>query len=1108
MHMNAKRSRGLRTHVQRAGARHRRCLATPWLRRACVPVMVGVGVLLGVGGVASASAATSFSVPGDANLYAAGSSTPPDPASFGQGAGVLPIAIPIPANTAAVSLSGVTGTVSVNDNGGCPYVGADGDPPPGCANSGLRVNAYGGISGITSDSNGFLTGVFLAGSGAPSSPPTSLDFSASGLGSSFATLAPDQAQTFFVGDGLTATGDGQTQCFLVPAGATDLYLGYADAPGFGGSPGAYGDNNGSISGNVNFSTSTDCLTPNLNDVESSQLDYTSGSGPSPVTSSLTIDSPAALTSATVTITSGHAGGEDVLALPPQSSGITASWNDSKGQLTLSGTAPVAAYQAALRAVTYEDPEPLNAQAGARTISFQVIGATTPSNIVNRTINVHSCQTTHVTTDPGSQGLFSWANNLSSFQLRCGSVFSGPDGVSVAHDGTVLIADTANDQVKRVSPDGSQDLMTYATGAGTHPRQAVELSSGSTDNVVASDAWSAGLATFSFAGSPLSSNSTGSGSIPRGVAAGPAGIAVADAGTSQIKIFDINSNLVRGFGSAGSAPGELQQPEGVAFDTHNPNLLWVADTSNNRVEQFDVNGNYTGVTWGTPGTAAGELNHPTGIAVDNFDNIWIADWGNNRVEEFTNTGHLLAYFTQAGTTGALYQPVTVALDPGNGDLYVADTGNNRVVRYTIPGPVAHTGSATTVSTATVTLGGTVDTQDGPWTCHFEVVQIVAGQPTATPTQSGATACANGNWSPSATVSYPGSGYSFRLVASRRDGSHTSTGAWVAIPAPSSTGSTGGGGTGGSGGSTGSSGGTSSPPAPTPPKHALGFVNACYPKPDPGLYSTGAGSGLLWLMNALLSTGPGSTTAHFHVFGPGANYDTHEKYLTVSNYGYAQVYAAETVGAVSAPSAALWWDGLRYNTTYSYYAVATDSNHGVSTVRQGPTCHFTTPPAPDTDGGDDDRHPDNDADDANPNDNGRPASPRPIGNPRGNPNNTGGNVPVPNNNSTVGVHVVVGPCDQPPYDGFPTQIACLLGAEVTRAVDASAKRKAMTPAVVTMVKRHVRKGRLHYVIRWNAATRKQIKVLLRGRPYVWAVTTVLVSPPSGKPTLYRAHFKIRP
>jgi hypothetical protein len=110
------------------------------------------------------------------------------------------------------------------------------------------ITAEGSISGILSaDGGGYLIGVFLADSAPAGPPPATLDFTGD---SDFASLSPALAQTFFIGDGRTATG--RPQRFHVPTGATRLYLGLADAWKFQGPPGFYADNSGSFEVAVRF----------------------------------------------------------------------------------------------------------------------------------------------------------------------------------------------------------------------------------------------------------------------------------------------------------------------------------------------------------------------------------------------------------------------------------------------------------------------------------------------------------------------------------------------------------------------------------------------------------------------------------------------------------------------------------------------------------------------------------------------------------------------------------------------------------------------------------------------------------------------------------------
>jgi hypothetical protein len=128
--------------------------------------------------------------------------------------------------------------------GTSPATGPDGDPGAvGTIDSLSRISGYQGP-------NGALVGVFLDNNnpGAAGEPPPTLDFTASGVTPWFRALAPQLRQVFFIGNGTTES-DGRAvvpQEFTVPAGATRLCIGIADAFGFGGAPGAYDDNIGAF----------------------------------------------------------------------------------------------------------------------------------------------------------------------------------------------------------------------------------------------------------------------------------------------------------------------------------------------------------------------------------------------------------------------------------------------------------------------------------------------------------------------------------------------------------------------------------------------------------------------------------------------------------------------------------------------------------------------------------------------------------------------------------------------------------------------------------------------------------------------------------------------
>jgi RHS repeat-associated protein len=86
---------------------------------------------------------------------------------------------------------------------------------------------------------------------------------------------------------------------------------------------------------------------------------------------------------------------------------------------------------------------------------------------------------------------------------------------------------------------------------------------------------------------------------------------------------------------------------------------------------------TGSELGGEGTAEGQLKKPAGAAVDGNGNLWVADTGNNRLEEFAASGTFLKAVGKEGTgEGQFKEPKSVAIDQ-EGYVFVADTGNKRI-----------------------------------------------------------------------------------------------------------------------------------------------------------------------------------------------------------------------------------------------------------------------------------------------------------------------------------------------------------------------------------------------------------------------------------------------
>ncbi len=145
--------------------------------------------------------------------------------------------------------------------------------------------------------------------------------------------------------------------------------------------------NGAIVSNVNFVTEegTAPQSPVLAGIEAGALTYTEDETAAPVTSALTVSDAesANLVGATVWISGNYQSGQDVLSFA-NTTNITGSWNAATGTLTLSGSDTLADYQAALRAVKYDDTSS-DPSAATRTISFQVNDGQAESNVATRQI---------------------------------------------------------------------------------------------------------------------------------------------------------------------------------------------------------------------------------------------------------------------------------------------------------------------------------------------------------------------------------------------------------------------------------------------------------------------------------------------------------------------------------------------------------------------------------------------------------------------------------------------------------------------------------------------------------------------------------------------------
>lgn len=282
------------------------------------------------------------------------------------------------------------------------------------------------------------------------------------------------------------------------------------------------------------------------------------------------------------------------------------------------------------------------------------------------------------------------NNISAGQALDATLYY-PSGVAVDGDGNFYIADTRNNCVRKVTPDGA-----ISTVAGT------------------------GTAGFTGDGGPAVSAELSLQGIltsPNGLAVDRSGnLFIADSGNFRVRKVDPNGviSTVAGVGTFGftgdgglATSAEITAASGLAVDL--AGNLFMADTWNNRIRRVDAvtgiidtvaNGNGSGCpqqtdTFGDGCPAAdAKFYDPEGVSVDASGNLYISDTGYSLIRRVdANTGIVTRvagkgpnYPTYGGsysgdggpaTKAGLNEPTAVAV-ASSGDFYIADS-NNCVIR---------------------------------------------------------------------------------------------------------------------------------------------------------------------------------------------------------------------------------------------------------------------------------------------------------------------------------------------------------------------------------------------------------------------------------------------
>jgi len=250
----------------------------------------------------------------------------------------------------------------------------------------------------------------------------------------------------------------------------------------------------------------------------------------------------------------------------------------------------------------------------------------------------------------------------------GADLDAPGGVTALPDGGFLLADTANQRIRRVHPDGT--IVTVA-GSSSSPGLGGD----------------GGPATAARLNSPADTFV-----LPDG------GFLIADAGNGRVRrvapdgTISTLAGTTPGFaGDGGPATGaQLAAPSDVTVDSLG--RIVITDTGNSRLRRIAADGTITTIAGTTPGLSGdgdpargAQLSGPASVAALTNGGLLLADTVNARIRRVTPLGAIIAVAgTSPGRSGdggaaqraKLRAPGAVTLSPGGGFL-VADTQNNVV-----------------------------------------------------------------------------------------------------------------------------------------------------------------------------------------------------------------------------------------------------------------------------------------------------------------------------------------------------------------------------------------------------------------------------------------------
>jgi hypothetical protein len=269
-------------------------------------------------------------------------------------------------------------------------------------------------------------------------------------------------------------------------------------------------------------------------------------------------------------------------------------------------------------------------------------------------------------------------------------FQSPSGIAVDKDGFVYVADTGNSRIQKFTDSGIwyQEWTSERNTRGKMLSPSA-LAIDQSMQVYVADSESRCVIQFSNNGKMLSSwNTDTSEQLVR-----PAGIEIIQLeNVEMILVSDRENDTILSFKSDGTRLSDHEQilqkletklnyPAGIASDN---NKIYIADATNNRIVQIQIQPEIAVSQWGSQLTQKGCFIRPNGVEV--IEDILMVSSG---ISDVPQNNHVIQQFTTTGTFTdrwpnfthsdyAFNTPSDMAKDDRY--YYILDSGNHRVLQF--------------------------------------------------------------------------------------------------------------------------------------------------------------------------------------------------------------------------------------------------------------------------------------------------------------------------------------------------------------------------------------------------------------------------------------------